>query len=154
MAKAPEDVIAKERAKYEELSGKIEAVKNGMERIEALLKELDNPQDKFKSVHVTGTNGKGSVSSMITNILLAGNLKTGKFISPHLVKYNERISINNSDITDESFALVISAVKQAADSIVAKGVCEQPTQFEVLTAAAFLHFALEKVANSPLSLKF
>ena len=120
-------------------------IKLGMERIEALLKELDNPQDKFKSVHVTGTNGKGSVSSMIANILLAGNLKTGKFISPHLVKYNERISINNNDITDEAFALVISAVKQAADSIVAKGVCEQPTQFEVLTAAAFLHFALEKV---------
>ena len=101
-------------------------IKLGMERIEALLKELDNPQDKFKSVHVTGTNGKGSVSSMIANILLAGNLKTGKFISPHLVKYNERISINNNDITDEAFALVISAVKQAADSIVAKGVCEQP----------------------------
>ena len=119
-------------------------IKLGMERIEALLKELDNPQDKFKSVHVTGTNGKGSVSSMIANILLAGNLKTGKFISPHLVKYNERISINNNDITDEAFALVISAVKQAADSIVAKGVCEQPTQFEVLTAAAILHFALEK----------
>ena len=99
-------------------------IKLGMERIEALLKELDNPQDKFKSVHVTGTNGKGSVSSMIANILLAGNLKTGKFISPHLVKYNERISINNNDITDEAFAL---------------------TQFEVLTAAAFLHFALEKV---------
>ena len=98
-------------------------IKLGMERIEALLKELDNPQDKFKSVHVTGTNGKGSVSSMIANILLAGNLKTGKFISPHLVKYNERISINNNDITDEAFALVISAVKQAADSIVAKGVC-------------------------------
>ena len=58
---------------------------------------------------------------MIANILLAGNLKTGKFISPHLVKYNERISINNNDITDEAFALVISAVKQAADSIV--GIC-------------------------------
>ena len=74
-------------------------IKLGMERIEALLKELDNPQDKFKSVHVTGTNGKGSVSSMIANILLAGNLKTGKFISPHLVKYNERISINNNFCT-------------------------------------------------------
>ena len=112
---------------------------------EALLKELDNPQDKIKTVHVTGTNGKGSVSSMIANILLASNLKVGKFVSPHLVKYNERISINNNDITDDAFALVLTAVKQAADSIVEKGVCEQPTQFEILTAAAFLHFALEKV---------
>lgn len=120
-------------------------IKLGMERIEALLKELDNPQDKIKTVHVTGTNGKGSVSSMITNILLASNLQVGKFISPHLVKYNERISINNRDISDEDFALAISAVKQAADNIVRKCVCEQPTQFEVLTAAAFLHFALAKV---------
>ncbi len=120
-------------------------IKLGMERIEALLRELDNPQDKIKTVHVTGTNGKGSVSSMIANILLAANLKVGKFVSPHLVKYNERISINNKDIEDDAFALVITAVKKAADSIVAKGVCEQPTQFEVLTAAAFLHFALEKV---------
>ena len=53
-------------------------IKLGMERIEALLKELDNPQDKIKTVHVTGTNGKGSVSSMIANILLASNLKVGK----------------------------------------------------------------------------
>ena len=120
-------------------------IKLGMERIEALLKELDNPQDKIKTVHVTGTNGKGSVSSMIANILLASNLKVGKFVSPHLVKYNERISINNNDITDDAFALVLTAVKQAADSIVKKGVCEQPTQFEILTAAAFLHFALEEV---------
>ena len=120
-------------------------IKLGMERIEALLAALDNPQAKFKSVHVTGTNGKGSVSSMITNILLASNLKVGKFISPHLVKYNERISINGSDIPDDAFALALTAVKKAADDIVAKGVCEQPTQFEILTAAAFLHFALEKV---------
>lgn len=120
-------------------------IKLGMERIEALLKELDNPQDKIKTVHVTGTNGKGSVSSMIANILLAANLKVGKFVSPHLVKYNERISINNKDISDDDFALVLTAVKQAAGNIVAKGICEQPTQFEILTAAAFLHFALAKV---------
>ena len=90
-------------------------IKLGMERIESLLKELDNPQDKIKTVHVTGTNGKGSVSSMIANILLASNLKVGKFVSPHLVKYNERISINNNDITDDAFALVLTAVKQAAE---------------------------------------
>lgn len=120
-------------------------IRLGMERIEGLLRELDNPQDKIKTVHVTGTNGKGSVSSMIANILLAANLKVGKFTSPHLVKYNERINLNGNDISDEEFATVISAVKIAADSIVQKGVCEQPTQFEILTAAAFLHFYLQKV---------
>lgn len=117
----------------------------GMERIEGLLRELGNPEQKIKTVHVTGTNGKGSVTSMIANILLAANLKVGKFTSPHLVKYNERINVNGKDISDEDFATVITAVKVAADSIVQKGVCEQPTQFELLTAAAFLHFYLQKV---------
>ncbi|WP_455651254.1 bifunctional folylpolyglutamate synthase/dihydrofolate synthase [Phascolarctobacterium sp.] len=120
-------------------------IRLGMERIEWLLRELGNPEQQIKTIHVTGTNGKGSVSSMITNILLAANLKTGKFTSPHLVKYNERITINGQDIDDDSFADLLTIVKTAADSVVAKGVCEQPTQFEVLTAAAFLYFALENV---------
>lgn len=120
-------------------------IKLGMERIEGLLRELGNPEQKIKTVHVTGTNGKGSVSSMIANILRAANLKVGKFTSPHLVKYNERIVTGGEDISDESFAALLTIVKRAADSIVAKGVCEQPTQFEILTAAAFLHFALENV---------
>ncbi len=117
----------------------------GMERIEGLLRELGNPEQKIKTVHVTGTNGKGSVTSMIANILLAANLSVGKFTSPHLVKYNERINLNGSDISDDDFALIITAVKTAADSVVKKGVCQQPTQFEILTAAAFLYFYLQKV---------
>lgn len=120
-------------------------IRLGMERIEGLLRELGNPEQKIKTIHVTGTNGKGSVSSMIANILRAANLKVGKFTSPHLVKYNERIVIGGEDISDENFAALLTIVKRAADSIVAKGVCEQPTQFEILTAAAFLHFALENV---------
>lgn len=129
---------------YLESLGKF-GIRLGMERIEGLLRELGDPQSKIKTVHVTGTNGKGSVTSMITNILLAANLKVGKFTSPHLVKYNERIELNGSAISDEDFAMVISAVKVAAESIVRKGVCEQPTQFEILTAAAFLYFYLQKV---------
>lgn len=135
---------------YQESLGYLESlgkfgIQLGMERIEGLLRELGNPEQKIKTVHVTGTNGKGSVSSMITNIILAAGLKAGKFTSPHLVKYNERININGQDISDDDFATVISAVKVAADSIVKKGVCDQPTQFEILTAAAFLHFYLQKV---------
>ena len=135
---------------YQESLGYLDSVgkfgiRLGMERIEGLLRELGNPEQQIKTIHVTGTNGKGSVSSMITNILLAANLKTGKFTSPHLVKYNERITINGQDIDDDSFADLLTIVKTAADSVVAKGVCEQPTQFEVLTAAAFLYFALENV---------
>ena len=120
-------------------------IKLGMERIEGLLRELGNPEQKIKTVHVTGTNGKGSVTSMITSILLAANLKVGKFTSPHLVKYNERINLNGKDISDEDFAMAITAVKVAADSVVKKGVCEQPTQFEILTAAAFYIFICRRL---------
>ena len=135
---------------YQESIGYLESIGKfgiqlGMERIEGLLRELGNPEKEVKFVHVTGTNGKGSVTSMITNILLAANLKVGKFTSPHLVKYNERIELNGKAIADEDFATIITAVKVAADSIVHKGVCEQPTQFEILTAAAFLYFNLQKV---------
>lgn len=116
----------------------------GMERIEALLKELGNPEQKVRTIHVTGTNGKGSVTSMITNILLVSGLKVGKFTSPHLVRYNERIEVDGKEISDEDFALVVTAVRRAVESVMAKGT-DQPTQFEVLTAAAFLHFALQKL---------
>lgn len=133
-----------ESLSYLENLGKF-GIQLGMERIEGLLRELGNPEQKIKTIHVTGTNGKGSVTSMITNILLAANLKVGKFTSPHLVRYNERICLNGEEISDEAFATTITAVKVAADSIVKKGVCDQPTQFEILTAAAFLYFCLEKV---------
>lgn len=133
-----------ESLEYLDSLGKF-GIQLGMERIEGLLKELGNPEKAIKTVHVTGTNGKGSVASMITNILLAANLKVGKFTSPHLVRYNERIELNGKDISDEDFATALSAVKVAADSIVQKGVCDQPTQFEILTAAAFLYFKLQNV---------
>ncbi|MCD8198851.1 MAG: bifunctional folylpolyglutamate synthase/dihydrofolate synthase, partial [Phascolarctobacterium sp.] len=126
---------------YLENLGKF-GIQLGMERIECLLKKLGNPERKIKTIHVTGTNGKGSVTSMITDILLAANLKAGKFISPHLVKYNERISVSGQDIGNDDFADIITSVKEAADNIVENGLCGQPTQFEVLTAAAFLYFHL------------
>lgn len=120
-------------------------IRLGMERIEGLLRELGNPEKTLKTVHVTGTNGKGSVVSMITDILLAAGLKVGKFTSPHLVKYNERITLNDQDISDTEFARVLTLIRKAAETVVRKGVCDQPTQFEILTAAAFVWFAEQKV---------
>ena len=132
-----------ETIEYLEKLGKF-GIHLGMERITGLLDELGHPEKQIKTVHVTGTNGKGSVSSMIANILLSSGLKVGKFTSPHFVKYNERIEVNGEAISDEAFATVHSAVKIAADNVVKKS-GNQPTQFEILTAAAFLYFALEKV---------
>ena len=120
-------------------------IRLGMERIKQLLFVLGHPENQIKTIHVAGTNGKGSVTTMISTILLEAGCRVGKFTSPHLVKYNERIQINEQDITDEEFAKVLTTVREFADDLVKKGVCEQPTQFEILTAAAFHYFALNRV---------
>ena len=78
------------------LAGKSQ-VKNenqSVKKMKIVMEKLGNPQNKLKYIHVTGTNGKGSVIEMLNNILINENLKVGKFISPHLVSYHERISIN------------------------------------------------------------
>ena len=72
-----------------------------VENVKFFMNKLGNPQAKLKFIHVTGTNGKGSVVEMLNNILIKNNYKVGKFISPHLIKYNERISVNNINIKDE-----------------------------------------------------
>ena len=74
--------------------------KLGLSRIEKLVGYLDNPQLHYKTIHVTGTNGKGSVSSMLSSILTMSNIKTGLYISPHLVSYTERIQIDGCPITE------------------------------------------------------
>ena len=85
------------------LAGKSQ-VKNknqSVQKMKIIMEKLGNPQNKLKYIHVTGTNGKGSVIEMLNNILINANLKIGKFISPHLVSYHERISINGEYIKDE-----------------------------------------------------
>jgi len=120
-------------------------IRLGMERIKQLLFVLGHPENQIRTIHVAGTNGKGSVTTMISTILLESGCRAGTFTSPHLVRYNERIRINGRDITDEEFARVLTTVREFADDLVKKGACEQPTQFEILTAAAFHYFALQQV---------
>lgn len=130
---------------YEEAISYLEGIapfgiQPGLERITALLDELGNPQNKYKTIHVTGTNGKGSVSTYIAYGLQVSGIKTGLFTSPHLGAYNERIRINEHIISSEDFGALIEEVSLAVKCIEEKGV-ESPTQFEVLTAAGFLYFA-------------
>jgi len=120
-------------------------IRLGMDRIEQLLLVLGHPERKIKTIHVAGTNGKGSVASMISAILAEAGLRAGKFTSPHLVRYNERIQINEKEISDTEFAEVVSKVREIAEDLVKKEACEQPTQFEILTAAAFQYFAASRV---------
>ena len=134
----------KESIAYLESLGQF-GIRLGMERIKQLLFVLGHPENQIKTIHVAGTNGKGSVTTMISSILLEAGCRVGKFTSPHLVKYNERIRINEQDIPDEEFAKILTTVREFADDLVKKGACEQPTQFEILTAAAFHYFALQQV---------
>ena len=114
-----------------------------LSRITEMLERLGNPQDEIKAIHVAGTNGKGSVSSMISRILIEAGYKTGLYTSPHLERYNERYKINNEEISDDAFGEYIERVKLCADDM--DGGAGRPTVFEQLTAAAFLYFADQKV---------
>ena len=108
----------------------------GLERIAALCRLLGHPEREVKFVHVAGTNGKGSVSAMISSMLSASGYRTGTFTSPHLVDYTERISVDGEDISREDFARAAATVKDAA-----RDMEDAPTEFEILTAMALVHFA-------------
>ncbi|MBO4852680.1 MAG: bifunctional folylpolyglutamate synthase/dihydrofolate synthase [Schwartzia sp.] len=116
----------------------------GLSRIRRLAELLGNPQDSYRTVHITGTNGKGSVSALTAAALSASGRSAGIFTSPHLVLYNERMRVNGTDISNGDFARILTRTRDAAEKMIAGGE-ESPTQFEVLTAAAFLYFAEQKV---------
>lgn len=117
----------------------------GLERMSELLELLGNPHEKLKVIHVAGTNGKGSVCRYIYSVLQAGGYKTGLYTSPFLEYFNERIEFDGKYISDEDLAVytdkVLACVKQMTD----KG-HQSPTEFEVITAVAFLYF-MEKQAD-------
>lgn len=110
----------------------------GMERIEALCAELGNPQDDLKFIHVAGTNGKGSTSTMIASALTSAGYKTGLFTSPYVIDFRERIQIDSEMISPDDLAKTVEEVKAACERIEKNGIV--PTEFETITAAAFLFF--------------
>lgn len=114
-------------------------IKPGLERIQTLLDYLGHPEKDYKIIHVAGTNGKGSVTTYISYALFTSGLRVGRFTSPHLKSYTERIQINDAEITKEAFGALILSVKECVQNMVNAGM-EAPTQFEMLTAAAFLFF--------------
>jgi dihydrofolate synthase/folylpolyglutamate synthase len=104
------------------------------------LANLDNPHQKVPVIHVAGTNGKGSVCAYLSSVLTEAGYRTGRYISPHLIDWNERICVNEQPITSENLFQLIQQVQAAIDKNE-----ESPTQFEVITAAAWLYFAQQKV---------
>ncbi|MGD2181378.1 bifunctional folylpolyglutamate synthase/dihydrofolate synthase [Lusitaniella coriacea] len=114
----------------------------GLERIHQLLAKLDNPHQQFPIIHVAGTNGKGSVCAYLSSVLVTAGYKVGRYTSPHLIDWTERICINNQPIYLTELEQVIVEVTEKINPEIE---AETPTQFEVFTAAAWLYFARENV---------
>src|SRR6516162_5022794 len=111
-----------------------------------LLAALDHPEQRFPSVLIAGTNGKGSTAATLASILRASGAKTGLYTSPHLVRINERIRTNGTAIVDDDFAFMHDLVDRTAQRLVAERELPwHPSFFEMLTAIAFAYFAREGV---------
>ena len=112
----------------------------GLERIRDLLDRLGRPQDRLKFVHVAGTNGKGSTCAFTASILAEAGFKTGLFTSPYVETFHERIRVNGRNISDEDLTAATLRVRECAEAMEAEG-GEHPTEFELMTAVALVHFA-------------
>lgn len=111
----------------------------GLDRMKDLMDRLGNPQDDLDVIHVAGTNGKGSVCRYIYEVLRAGGYRAGIYSSPYLEVFNERIEFDGEYITDKELEDITDKVCAAADNMVSEGK-ESPTEFEIVTAIAFLFF--------------
>ena len=121
-------------------------IKLGLENIAALCADLGDPQERFPSVHVAGTNGKGSVSAMLAEVLRRQGFRTGLYTSPHLARVEERVRVDGAAVAPKRFRDLVARLKATIDGLMAEGrLVYHPTYFEVLTALAVLHFAESKV---------
>jgi dihydrofolate synthase/folylpolyglutamate synthase len=121
-------------------------MKFGLETMQALVAELGHPERAFPSLLVAGTNGKGSVVAYADSVLRASGLRVGRYTSPHLMRVNERIAVGGRPISDRALDREVLRVRAAAEALAAAGrLPAEPTFFEVLTAAGFLHFQRARV---------
>ncbi len=128
------------------LSLELFGMRFGLERMRRLLTALGCPEQQFGSIHVVGSNGKSSTARMIAAILDRHGLRTGAYLSPHLVSFGERIRIEDADLDPERFAAAIGRAARAAELVDRAGGGEDPvTQFEALTAAAYSELAQQGV---------
>lgn len=115
----------------------------GLSRVKELLARLGEPQNALRIVHVAGTNGKGSAIAMMAAILSSAGYKAGVYTSPQIAQFRENIAINSEYISGDDFARAAARVKSACEQILLSG-GQHPTEFEVVTAIAFLYFAKSK----------
>ena len=119
-------------------------IKLGLETIHKLLAFLDSPQKELKCIHITGTNGKGSTLAFVNHMLMAAGYKVGLYTSPALEAFNERLQVNGYPIDEQDLREVTETVKEAAAKMVSQGFAS-PTEFELVTAMAFVYFKSKKV---------
>ena len=135
LAKREEDAITSLLKPFQRFG-----VNLGLNRIKTLLTALGNPQEKVPIIHVAGTNGKGSVCAYLSSILTESGYRVGRFTSPHLVDWTERIHLNEQPIASPVFIDILQDIQEVIDPEI-----DSPTQFEVITAAAWLYFARSQV---------
>ncbi len=119
-------------------------IKLGLGKVERLLGRLGNPHDAFQSIHVAGTNGKGSVTRMLAEVLRRAGHRTGCTTSPHLVAFTERVEADGKPIAKADVARLLAIIRPHAEALDAEG--DSPTFFEVVTVLAFCHFRDQGVA--------
>ncbi len=120
-------------------------IKYGLDRIIELLNRLDNPQNKYPLIHITGTNGKGSVAAMLSHLCSEHELTVGLNISPHIVDFRERIQINNRFISKKMVVDTLEQIMPVLKKMDSQGMEHAPSYFEVVTAMAFSIFRSQKV---------
>ncbi len=121
-------------------------IKFGLDNVRTILSSLNDPQNQYPAIHIAGTNGKGSVCAMLSQILMEHGHRPGLFTSPHLVTVRERIRIAGDPIPEEDFSRHLSRLREVVEElIVSKFLLSPPTYFEILSCLAFLHFAEERV---------
>lgn len=135
--------------RYEEAMKYITEVGNfgsnyGLERTYKLLEYMGNPEKSLKFIHIAGTNGKGSTTSMITEILMGAGYKVGMYTSPFIEEFEERIQINRNNIPKEKLASLMDEVKAAVDKVIEDGY-NHPTEFEIITVLMLLYFKKENI---------
>lgn len=116
----------------------------GLDRTEKILEILGDPHKKIKTIHVAGTNGKGSTVAMITKVLIEAGYKVGMYTSPFLEEFEERIQINDTNISKEALSEIVTEVSKAVDKVIKLGY-DHPTEFEIITCAMFYYFYKQKV---------
>ena len=139
--------------KYDEAMDYIHKVGNfgsnyGLERTYRLLEILGNPQEGLKLIHIAGTNGKGSTTSIITSLLMEKGFKVGMYTSPFLEEFEERIQINRNNIPKDTLGRLMDVLKVSVDQVILEGY-NHPTEFEIITCLMLLYFIALKFKLLP-----